>query len=172
MKNNKGITLIALVITIIILLILAGVALNLTIGENGIFRLAKYATEQYKNKAVEEQNMLAQADDYIDNSRSSGTIEKLTIAPGYTLYRDGKRRRLELSNVTFSNTDFVYLPLTSDYPKDYQIGTNFTPYNASPTCIVVDNTGKIYLMMYTVSSSITSSYSSSNIYGNVEWYVE
>ena len=40
MKKQKGITLIALVITIIILLILAGVVINLTLGENGIIRLA------------------------------------------------------------------------------------------------------------------------------------
>lgn len=38
MKNVKAITLISFVITIIILIILAGVGINLTIGENGIFR--------------------------------------------------------------------------------------------------------------------------------------
>ena len=36
MKINKGITLIALVITIVILLILAGISINLTLGDNGI----------------------------------------------------------------------------------------------------------------------------------------
>ena len=36
--NNKGITLIALVITIVVLIILAAVAINLSIGENGLFR--------------------------------------------------------------------------------------------------------------------------------------
>ena len=41
--KNKGITLIALVITIIVLLILAGVTINLTLGENGIFRTAEMA---------------------------------------------------------------------------------------------------------------------------------
>ena len=40
-KQVKGITLIALVVTIIVLLILAGVALNLTIGQNGIISRAK-----------------------------------------------------------------------------------------------------------------------------------
>lgn len=40
MKNVQGITLIALVVTIIVLLILAGIALNLTIGQNGIFSRA------------------------------------------------------------------------------------------------------------------------------------
>ena len=39
-KQVKGITLVALVVTIIVLLILAGVAINFTIGEDGIFRKA------------------------------------------------------------------------------------------------------------------------------------
>lgn len=40
MKNNKGITLIALVITIIVLLILAGVSIAMLTGENGILTRA------------------------------------------------------------------------------------------------------------------------------------
>ena len=42
-NNAKGITLIALVVTIIALLILAGVAINLTIGDNGIITRASKA---------------------------------------------------------------------------------------------------------------------------------
>ena len=42
-RNNKGITLIALVITIIVMLILAGVSLNATIGDNGIIKRAQSA---------------------------------------------------------------------------------------------------------------------------------
>lgn len=40
-KNNKGITLIALVITIIILLILAGITIATLTGENGILRKSR-----------------------------------------------------------------------------------------------------------------------------------
>ena len=43
LKEKRGITLIALVVTIIALLILAGVAINLTIGENGIITRASNA---------------------------------------------------------------------------------------------------------------------------------
>ena len=50
MKNKKqeGITLISLAITIIVLLILAGITLNLTLGENGIFKTATDAKEKHK----------------------------------------------------------------------------------------------------------------------------
>ena len=43
MKNQKGITLIALVITIIVLLILAGVSIAMLTGENSILVKAKSA---------------------------------------------------------------------------------------------------------------------------------
>ena len=42
MKNNKGITLIALVITIIVLLILAGISIAMLTGENGILTNSVY----------------------------------------------------------------------------------------------------------------------------------
>ena len=46
MKNKNGITLIALVITIIVLLILAGVSISLTLGQNGVLTQAKTAVEK------------------------------------------------------------------------------------------------------------------------------
>ena len=54
-KEAKGITLVALVITIMILLILAGVALSLVIGENGLIAKSKEGVEKYKDKAKAEQ---------------------------------------------------------------------------------------------------------------------
>lgn len=51
---QKGITLIALVITIIILLILTGVTLNLIVGEHGIFKIAEEAREKQSRAVVYE----------------------------------------------------------------------------------------------------------------------
>lgn len=51
--SEKGITLIALVVTIVVLLILAGVSINLVIGDNGIITKAKQvasATEEVSAK--------------------------------------------------------------------------------------------------------------------------
>ena len=47
LKGQKGITLVALVFTIIVLLILAGVTITLTLGEKGIFKTAEKAGENY-----------------------------------------------------------------------------------------------------------------------------
>jgi len=52
MKQQKGITLVALVITIIILLILAGIAIASITSDNGLFNRAKQA----KNNTLDSQN--------------------------------------------------------------------------------------------------------------------
>lgn len=62
MKNQKGITLIALVITIIVLLILAGVSIAMLTGDNGILtqtNKAKYT--QIEGQVKEEINLAIQA---------------------------------------------------------------------------------------------------------------
>lgn len=58
-KNEKGITLIALVITIIVLLILAGVAISMLAGENGILKQTTEAEEGTKEASIIEQIKLA-----------------------------------------------------------------------------------------------------------------
>lgn len=58
MKNQKGITLIALVITIIVLLILAGVSIAMLTGNNGILTQANNSNyESRKAEMVEKANM-------------------------------------------------------------------------------------------------------------------
>ena len=58
MKNDKGITLVALVITIIVMLILVGVTVNIAIGDGGLIKTTREATADYqieieKEKAIE-----------------------------------------------------------------------------------------------------------------------
>ena len=53
-KKQKGITLIALVISIIVMLILAGVSLNMTVGDNGIISQAQAATYMQSCAMLEE----------------------------------------------------------------------------------------------------------------------
>ena len=58
-KEKKGITLIALVITIIVLLILAGVSIAMLTGQNGILTQAQNAKTTTENKSAEEKVKLA-----------------------------------------------------------------------------------------------------------------
>lgn len=76
-KNQSGITLIALVITIIVLLILAGVSIAMLTGENGILRKASSAKNASAIGEVEEAVKLGiaeiQADKMDTVSTSKGT---------------------------------------------------------------------------------------------------
>lgn len=61
-KGDRAITLIALIVTIIVLLILAGVTIILAVNDQGIFNKAKTATGTYKNASENEQTGLDEAD--------------------------------------------------------------------------------------------------------------
>jgi len=54
-KNTKGITLIALVVTIIILIILATISINAILGENGLIKKSEAAKELHESAADQEQ---------------------------------------------------------------------------------------------------------------------
>ena len=58
-STTSGITLIALVITIIVLLILAGVSISTLTGDNGILTRAYTSKKQVEEKQIEEQINLA-----------------------------------------------------------------------------------------------------------------
>jgi hypothetical protein len=75
-KNKRGITLIALVITIIVLLILAGITINLTIGEGGIITIAQQAGKNYVQASVDEQTDLSDLTDYL-NAKTTAVGNKV-----------------------------------------------------------------------------------------------
>lgn len=82
-KNQNGITLIALVITIIVLLILAGVSIAMLTGENGILSKASTAKDESVKAEVVEAVKLGiaeiQADKLDTTNTVKGTSGKLTV---------------------------------------------------------------------------------------------
>lgn len=76
-KENLGITLIALVVTIIILLILAGVTIGFAMNGTGLFDKSKLATDEYNNSVDRENYELNNLEQKIDvNSRETVTISQ------------------------------------------------------------------------------------------------
>ena len=77
MKNNKGITLVVLVVTIVVLLILAGVSINLVLGDNGIIAKAKEAqrksAEASQNDLIGMNELAQQLGEKINGSTGSGS---------------------------------------------------------------------------------------------------
>ena len=73
-KQTSGITLIALVLTIIVLLILAGVSIAMLTGENGILTQAQRAKNETENAANNETAILDEYNKYINNSIGGTSI--------------------------------------------------------------------------------------------------
>ena len=67
--SNKGITLIALVITVIILLILAGTAISISINGGDLFGRSQNAVAQYNNRVAEEEDALYNVLEYMGITR-------------------------------------------------------------------------------------------------------
>ncbi len=65
-EEYSGITLISLVITIIILIILAGISINLILGENGLFNKAREAQAKFLNAQAEEETSIADLEKQIE----------------------------------------------------------------------------------------------------------
>ena len=66
MKGQKGITLVALVITVVVMLILAGVAIAAVVDGNGLFNRTRDAANVYEKSAEEENKLLQQLMNYVD----------------------------------------------------------------------------------------------------------
>ena len=77
MKNTKGITLIALVITIIVLLILAGISINMLSGNNSILYRATDAKEKSNESEAEEKLKIALAGLYTNYYTSNDNEENI-----------------------------------------------------------------------------------------------
>ena len=74
--TNKGITLIALVVTIVVLLILAGITINSVVSEGGIFSTAKRAQEIQNEAALREKVQIVLADAQLQNLINKGTLKE------------------------------------------------------------------------------------------------
>ena len=76
-KEQKGVTLIALIITIIVLLILAGIGITMVTGQNGIMNRAKDAKEATAYKSAEEKVNLAVSGAIAKSNYGELTVENL-----------------------------------------------------------------------------------------------
>lgn len=75
-KGNSAVTLIALIITIIVLLILAGVTLNMVMGENGIFRKANWASFTAEYSQIQESSNLYNTEQKLDDYGNTTVVSK------------------------------------------------------------------------------------------------
>ena len=70
LKKDIGITLIALIVTIVVLLLLTGTTISIVTGNNGIFGKAKFASKKYSEAAKNEEEQLKEFEQMVDKSSS------------------------------------------------------------------------------------------------------
>ena len=117
-NRQRGITLISLVITIVVLIILAGVAINLTLGENGIFKKAQEAKKLQLIATAKEQiglELLEAQIEAIDNNEEleQEQVEEIVAkygvlqADGDTIVLNDSGYEVSLSDIynTMANTE-------------------------------------------------------------------
>ena len=82
-KREKGITLVALVITVVVMLILAGVAIAAVVDGDGLFSKTRQAAETYENAADKEsymlENLMGQIDHYIKEEEETPIEETIEV---------------------------------------------------------------------------------------------
>ncbi len=149
-KKNKGITLVALVITIVILLILAGISIAQLTG-NGLFENAKLAKEKSENAIEEENEKLSQYGDiineYIDgtrtNANSGGTL--LWENPNYT---EAFLPQTIILNDSLSNYKYIKILFRASCVNNSVEVVNNTSYSIDT--LIIDNkvSSQMYLSYY------------------------
>ena len=115
LKKEIGITLVALVVTIVVLLILAGVSINTIFGENGIIKRAKKAQEQIEISNEKEIIMRAKALMTIKNEDSKISCKKL---------EEALQEEIGKNNVEASDAGETIDVFFSDTNRYYEINEN------------------------------------------------
>lgn len=188
-KNNQGITLIALIITVIVMLILAAVAINMTIGDNGIFKKTADSADISKRENAREklslvltdvqmrrikegeslalsEGMASEIQGYKDITSAKFTGTKIeTVVDGYNFEVNGDlgiESKKEIAKVEPENLEDWEYRIESD-------GTaTLLTYKGSATKVVVPN----YIEGYWVKQ-VGSGEDKGNIWGeNIVEFVE
>lgn len=113
LKKDLGITLIALILTIIVLIILSSVIINMLVGQNGIFTRAMEARDKTEQSAITEQLEIAKLDYSLTNDESfslKGFIDYISSKSvgGYTV-TDSDKIDLNASSCYFTiNAKWLY----------------------------------------------------------------
>ena len=157
-ENNKGITLVALVITVIVLLILATVGIGAIVGEDGLITKAQQAAELYEQASRNEANAINEIFNMVNGGNQGGSEEPTQ----------------PVIDATNTNVQFIYTPstptkgsvtveiiTTTGYLIQYRKGEtgNYSRYTGAFT--VEENT-VIYAKLAN-SSGVTGGYITGNV---------
>jgi len=143
MRDQRGITLVALVVTIVVLIILAVISINVLLGENGVIKIARVSREKHEMGDAKEKLLLVLTDAQIEkrgNKKEYNQDEFLdefilermenceikdnvVIINGYAF--NINRNGLEVGEYVGKEENIVFpeLETSIEYAKDYKTGT-------------------------------------------------
>ena len=136
MRKEKGITLIALVVTIIVLLILAGVSISMVVGNNGVINQANEAVEESLKGKAKEELELAWASveaEYAEERTKNSQLDKINYftAEGKVKLNKYLVGKGNVKEVSFDEN-------TKEYTVEYESNVNKKTY-----IIKIDATGNV-----------------------------
>lgn len=147
--KNKGITLISLVITIVILIILASVGIYLSLGNNGIFTRTKQAKELInKQTATEKINLkitTTQMNKYAEEQRMP-TLKELSIALGADSEIEYVTESTQIGSKKYEvgeNPSSIYTKL-NEYPYEFEINSSLQLASINGIKVATGNTNSSY----------------------------
>ena len=192
-KENKGVTLIALAVTIVVMLILAGVTISVLNGENGIVKQAQKAKEESKIKELKEKVRIDIAgkrveningelrvsvlkeilDKYFDNVPVETQITsetKLKAKEEYGKY-EMKISDIDVGEITYETSYTIFKDVNGEQvpiPEGYIVSENSDENIVNKGLVISDSRGNEYVW---ISCTVDSS-SNKLQYKRTEWGVE
>ena len=126
--TNKGITLIALVVTIVVLLILAGITITALLSDGGIFNTAKRAQTVQDEAAIREKVQIMLADAQLEKLVNNTGLKAYLTSKGYTVTEDATAGAVTIPvdgyNVTIDEDTLEITGMTKADGSGNEGGTN------------------------------------------------
>ncbi len=163
-KENKGITLIALVVTIILILVLAGTSISMLTGENGILTKAKEAKEKTEVSSIDDQRKLAQAEALTNTGKTmyNGIALPEGFAPTKIKGEDSIDEGLVITD-GYGN-EYVWIAVPRTTAVYLTAGINITDFNEE-TYKKIETDLNNYTADYRTQSEYEDIFSSENVGG-------
>lgn len=152
LRRKKGITLIALVITIVVLIIISSISLYFIFQKDGVISKAQLAKQKQEEATINEQAALSEVNNKIEDYISNARGDNSNISIGEFEPQVTNITTLSIvvnSNLNIPDKDFVYIYILNNeiknYSKDKQVEISDLSENTEYKIIVVavDNTGYV-----------------------------
>lgn len=168
-KENKAITLIALIITIITLLIIAGISIIFVTSENGLLAKAKLSKEETLNAQNQEEQSLSTTNEFMDRFINGRTGDISSTTRSSTIISNTS---ISVSNIGTTGFKCIITPTVENISSilDYHIyivnknnSNEYYAYTSTTQEITINNLGSeaIYLV-YVVAFDLKGGASQSN----------